>query len=94
MAGAYYDGGPWRPSTTTTTAYTGTAGTQAAVGAQTRIVRVILTTSGFIAFGATATTAGVFMPADVPDYFRINPGETVSAIQLSSGGNMYVTEMV
>lgn len=97
MAGAFHsNGGPWRLSTHQSVAYTGTAGTISnAVGAQTRIVRVVVTTAAYVTIGGspTATSSDVYMPANVPDYFKINPGEKVSAIQVSSGGSLHVTEM-
>lgn len=92
-----YSGGPWRPSTSQNVAYTGTAGTITnAVGSQTRLVKITLTTAGFVAIGQapTATTSDMYMPAAVPDYYVIAPGEKVSAIQASAGGTMYVTEMI
>lgn len=95
MAGAYI-GGPWRPITSQSVSYTGTAGTISnAVGSQTRVVKLVLTTAGFVAIGAspTATTSDMFVPANETLFIAINPGEKVSAIQLSSGGTLYVTEM-
>lgn len=97
MAGAYHlNGAPWRPSTTQVKAYTGTAGViDNAVGGQTRVVRIVVTSAAHIAIGGTptATTSDVYMPANVAEYFLINPGEKVSAVQVSAGGNLHVTEM-
>lgn len=89
--------GPWRPDASQNVAYTGTHGVITnGFGSQTRCVKVTLTTAGFIAFGTApaATTSDMYMPAGVPDYYRVNPGEKVSAVQSASGGTMYVTEMV
>lgn len=86
----------WRPTTCQTAAYTTTAGTITnAVGSQTRAVRVVVTSAAHIAIGTapTATTADVYLPADTPEYFQISPGEKVSAIQVSAGGNLHVTEL-
>lgn len=94
---ALQDGGPWRPETSQSVAYTGTAGTITnPVGSQTRVVRIHVTTAAFVKFGTspTATTSDMYMAAASTDYFRINPGEKVSAIQSASGGTLYVTEMV
>lgn len=95
MAGAYhYNGEPWRPGTNQVVAYTGTAGTISnAVGSQTRVVRVVTTTAAYAAIGTSATTTDVYMPAGVPEYFLVTPGEKISAVQVSSGGNLHVTEM-
>lgn len=85
------------PGTSQNVAYTGTAGVVTnAFGAGTSIVRVVLTTAGFVAFGTgpTATTSDMYMAAGVPEYFGVKKGGSykVSAVQLSSGGTMYVTE--
>ena len=85
-----------RPGTTQKVAYTGVAGTiSTAVGSQTRIVRVVVTSNAYISFGTapTATTSDVYMPANVPEYFTIPPGDKVSAVQDAAGGNLIVTEI-
>jgi hypothetical protein len=85
-----------RLGTTQVAAYTGTAGVISnAVGAQTRFIRVVVTSAAHIAIGAspTATTSDPYMAANVPEVFVINPGEKVSAVQVSAGGNLHVTEL-
>jgi hypothetical protein len=61
------------------------------------LVRVVLTTDGFIRIGPNsglaATTSDMYLPAGVPEYFAVHPNEHISAIRLSSSGTMYVTEM-
>lgn len=76
-------------------AFTGTAGTSAAVGAQTTQVRIVLTSAGYIKFGAnpTATNADIYVPANWPEVWEITPGHKVSAVQDSAGGNLHVTEL-
>ena len=78
-------------------AYTGTAGTSAAMPANTSVVRVTLTTNGFISFGTAPTAVAdgtdVFMAAGVIEYFPLPAGHKVSAIQSASAGTMYVTPM-
>ena len=96
MAGNPYVGGPWRAGTTQTVAFTGTAGTISnAVGSQTRVVRVYCTAAAFVLIdnAPTATTAAVPIAANTPEYFVCTPGQKVSAIQQSAGGNLHVTEM-
>jgi hypothetical protein len=97
MVGGYsYLGGPWKPGATQSKAYTGTAGViDNPIGSGVTIVRVWLTTAGFIAIGSspTATTSDIPMPANTPEYFVVPPGSKVSAIQSASGGTLYVTEM-
>lgn len=86
---------PYRPVTTQVVAYTGTAGVITnPVGAGIQVVRVVLTSAGHIKIGAapTATTSDIYMPAGIPEYFSVREGEKISAIQVSAGGNLHVTE--
>lgn len=74
--------------------YTGTAGTTAALPSNTEVVRVIATTDCFIEIGASPTAVadtGMYLPALVPEYFSCPPNGKVSAIQVSTGGVLYVT---
>lgn len=92
----FYTGGPYKPGLTQTKAYTGTAGViDNAISNGVTVVRVWLSTAGFIAIGAapTATTSDIPMPANTPEYFIVPPGAKVSAVQSASGGNLFVTEM-
>lgn len=85
-----------KPGTTQSVAYTGTAGTITnAVGTGCRLVRIVVTTDAFVKFGSapTATTSDCFVPANTPEYFRVDVGDKVSAIQSTGGGTLYVTEM-
>lgn len=88
------------PSTTQMVAISGTsAATANALNKNTVVIRVLATTACFIEIGTgtpTATTSSTPIPANVPEYFRVNGYETVkvAAIQLSSGGALYVTEMI
>jgi hypothetical protein len=77
-------------------AYTGTAGSYGPVGAQTYKVRVLVTTDAFVTTdGSTpSSTAGAYVVASTPEYFTVSPGQTVKAVQVASGGTMYVTECV
>lgn len=88
--------GTGRLSTHQSVAFTGTAGTISnAVGAQTYKVRVIVTSAAYIKIDGspTATSSDVYLPADSAEYFSINPGQKVSAIQVSAGGSLHVTEV-
>jgi hypothetical protein len=85
---------PYRAGAHQKVAFTATAGTVtngASIGVN--VVRVVLTSAGYIAIGAVATANGIYMPADRPEYFVITPGQKVSAIQATAGGDLHVTEM-
>ena len=83
----------WRPDASYTVSYTGTAGNATAAGSGIRAVRIVTTTAAYIAIGkdAVAVANDVYMPAGVPETFQCFEGERVSAIQVSSGGNLQVT---
>jgi hypothetical protein len=88
--------GTGRLGTHQSVAYTGTAGVITnAIGTGVYKVRVIVTSAAYIKIGSspTATTADVYMPADAAEYFTCSPGEKVSAVQLSGGGTLHVTEI-
>jgi hypothetical protein len=94
MATQYWGAG--RIGTHQSVAYTGTAGTVAnTITAGVQKVRVCATSACYIAIGVspTATTAGIYMPADTVEYFTVAAGEKVSAIQSSAGGILHVTEI-
>ncbi len=87
--------GTIRLGTHQSVAYTGTAGTiPTAINAGVAKIRLIVTTAAFIKIGntPTATSTDVYIPADSPEYFTITPGQKVSAVQLTTGGTLHVTE--
>jgi len=78
-------------------AYTGTAGTIANVVPPNCVaVRLVSTTDCFVRIGnnPTATTADMYLVAGVPETFGIGLNDKVSAVQVSSGGTIYVTPLV
>jgi hypothetical protein len=90
-----YIGGPYRTGTVQNASYTGTAGTISnAVTAGCNVVRVICSTAAYIAFGSapTATTSDILVGAGIQEYFIVPPGTKVSAIQVSAGGVLSVTD--
>lgn len=90
----YY--GTGRLGTHQSKAYTGTAGTiDNAITTGTQKVRVVVTTAAYVKIekDPTATTADVYMPAESVEYFTISAGEKVSAVQVSAGGTLHVTEI-
>ena len=76
--------------------YTGTAGSVTVPG-YTASVLCWCTTVAYVRVGATATTTDVPLPANAPVIIPTNFGSgapiTVSAIQDSAGGNLYVVAM-
>lgn len=75
----------------TVTAYTGTAGNTAVLPIDCNAVYVWCTTDAHVKVGvsATATTADMALPASTPMVLPVHlAGSRVSAIQVSSGGNL------
>ncbi len=61
------------------------------------VIRIAATTDCFIAVGENpvATTADVFLPAGVPEYFTVRAGiDKVAAIRAATDGALSVTEMI
>ena len=88
------------PGASVTVAYTGTAGTTEAVGGTSlvddNIIRIVATTDCFIEIGLAPTAVantGMYLCALVPEYFSCPASSKVSAIQVASGGSIYVTPM-
>jgi len=78
-------------------AYTDTAGVITnPVADGVRLVRVWCTTNAHIATGSapTATTANKPITGLVAEYIPLEPGEKVSAVQVSANGSLYVTELL
>lgn len=88
---------PYPLGVTQKVAYTATAGrTGSGVGVQTRFVTVNCSSDAYYLFGdsgvvATATN-GTFLAAGQEHFVRIRPGQYVSAVQDSAGGNLIVSE--
>lgn len=74
--------------------YTGTAGTYGPIGAEIYKVRALTTTDAWVTTdGSTpSSTNGAYVVASSPEYFTTTPGQSVKAVQVSSGGTLYVTE--
>ena len=95
MSGQQYIG-TGRLGTAQTVSYTGTAGvvTNGASSGVTKI-RVLVTTDAFVTTdGSTpSSTNGADVVGLSPEYFTITPGQKVSAVQVSAGGNLYTVEL-
>lgn len=88
--------GTGRLGTHQSVAYTGTAGTIAnVIGPQITKIRVATTTDAYIKIdnSPTATTSDPPIFAGQLEYFTVTPGQKVSAIQVSAGGTLHVTDI-
>lgn len=88
------------PETTQTVTFSGTsAATSNALGKHVVVIRVLASEDCFIKIDTgtpTATTDDLPLASGVPEYFRVDGYKTlkVAAVQSSTGGNLYVTEMI
>lgn len=86
------------PALSQKVAFTGTAGTTNALPANCNVVRVMATSDCFIEITTAGTAAvadtGMYLVANSPEYLECDGGAKVSAIQVSTGGTLYVTPMV
>ena len=62
-------------------------------------VRLVATSDCWVAFGPTPVAAvnspaAILLPAGVPEYFWVYPGERVAAIQAAAAGFLNIAEMV
>lgn len=88
--------GAGRLQTHQSVAYTATAGTVTnTFSLGVTKIRVMCTSDAYIKIGKTptATTADPIIPANSVEYFLTREGEKVSAVQVSAGGTLHVTEL-
>ena len=88
--------GTGRIGLTQNVAYTGTAGTITnVISPSVQKVRILCTTDAFVKIdnSPTATNADAYVVGLEPEYFTCTPGQKVSAVQVSAGGTLYVTEV-
>jgi len=85
--------------------YTAMAGSGVAVGTpftapnNTRHVRLVATSDCWISFGLTpvavvGASSSILLPAGIPEYFWVMPGERIAVIQASGGGSLNIAEMM
>jgi hypothetical protein len=77
--------------------FTAASAASAAFGAQTYAIRVVATEDCHIKVGdgaVTATAAETYLPADLPEYFTVTPGQKVAAVRATADGSLFVTEFV
>lgn len=82
------------PASSVTVAFTGTAGTTTAMPSGTKCVRVVSTSDCFIEVGPNPTAVantGMYLVAYIPEYIVATDASKVSAVQVSTGGSIYVT---
>jgi hypothetical protein len=61
---------------------------------QSEVIRIVSTAGCHVAFGPnpTATTNGMYLAPDVPEYFRVGSGTKVAVIRNTVDGSLFITE--
>lgn len=74
-------------------AYTGTAGNTSPFNNTVQQVSIQTTSASFynVGPGVTATTSDIPLAANTLIYIKVRPGDRVSAVQQSVGGNLHVS---
>lgn len=82
-------------ASTQSVAVSGTSAQSAAISGSTGYVRLFATTMCHIRVGSnpTATTSHMPLAPFVPEYFVVPSGTKIAAIQNSSSGTLYITEV-
>lgn len=82
-------------ASTQSVAVSGTSAQSAVISANTGYVRLLSTTLCHIRVGSnpTATTSNMPLAPYVPEYFQVGTGVKIAAIQNSSSGTLYITEV-
>lgn len=64
-------------------------------GADTKVIRLVATAHCFLAFGQSpvATSNDHYLPAGVPEYFRVVPGESLAVRRVGFDGALHLSEM-
>lgn len=72
-----------------------TATQSAALGSMTTKVRVLSTVAAYVSLipGKAADNTAMILPANFPEYFTVTPGQTISVLQVSSGGTLSIAEL-
>jgi hypothetical protein len=81
-----------------TTATGASAATATALAKDTVVVRLMATTDTYVAIGTgtpSATSSSMYLPALVPEYFRVDASQTlkVAGLAVTAAGVLNVTEM-
>lgn len=93
--GQSYDLQVVRPESEQVIAYTGTAGNSTPFDASYQQIRIVATSNCHYRIGAgvTALVTDNYLPLGVIEYVKVRPGDRISVIQNSAGGNLHVAKV-
>lgn len=81
-----------RPGKTQTVPFTGSSVPAAALGTQTRLVRLVAT-SGCLISISNDDESGMYIAPNFPEVFIFTPGQVINVVQQSAAGTLYITEL-
>jgi len=65
---------------------------------QSKMVRLVATSDCHVAFGTNPTAVAdgtcLFLPAGIPEYFVVNPGDKVAVIQDAAAGSLFISSAI
>lgn len=85
-----------RPGTARTLTLDTTPRTTPPLSTGISVVRLVSTVPCLLAFGVdpeATVAAGHRLPAEVPEYFRVAPGDRLAAVRASTDGTLHISEM-
>ena len=76
-------------------AYTGTAAASAAFASGINHIRIVATTAAYYKIAGTpvATSSDTYLPANVIEIIRVNPGQKISFLRVATDGTASVSQM-
>lgn len=80
--------------TTLTRSLSGSSAQSSALNAATRLIRLVSSEACYVEIGSnpTATSSSMYLPANSPEYFVVEGGEIIAALQAGSGGVLFITQ--
>ena len=70
--------------------FNATPATSAPIAAQTNRVRLVATSAALISIG---NAVGMYLSPNWPEVFLVSGGQSISVVQVSAAGNLYLTEL-
>ena len=71
-----------------------TSAVSATVGSS--VIRLVSTVACYVAIGAspTATSSSMYLPANMPEYFVVDPTDQVAVLEVSGAGTLFIVPAV
>ena len=80
-----------RPGKTQTIAFTATPANSAAFGSQTFRIRLVATSACTVTISGGASA--MYLAPNFPEVLLVTPGQSLSVVEVSANGNLFLTEL-